>query len=194
MCLKLNRFWQLCFSFSNTIKLCVLFLRLFKCILCLFCHKHTIKHTLFWCETQTLIRGNHFLKLPALFNQTLFVHGLTYYSRSEKMQNCNFKLLVSASISLLRWPPSHSVLFHRISATTDFMTDVNNFPANSRVECGSMCYRIMSKNDCTAFALDKLTGMCICGRKLFVPVVVTGSNLELHIKADCNKIRTGWTK
>ena len=92
---------------------------------------------------------------------------------------------------LLQSPGYQSVLFIETYVTTDFLADIVNFEAKSKVECASHCHRKMNGNACTAFALNESANLCTCGKKRFAPVVDTSSDTILHIASNCPKLKTG---
>ena len=97
-------------------------------------------------------------------------------------------LLAAILTGLLALPLCQPVLFKQTSATVDFLGGLVKFAAKSRIECGAQCFLKMSSHSCTAFALDNLLGMCLCGTKRLTPTPESaGSNKVLHINTDCNK-------
>ena len=87
-----------------------------------------------------------------------------------------------------------STMFERTLATTDYLAEVTTFAVTSRIECGAVCLVKMNHNNCTAFAIDEMSGTCTCGRKRFAPVQETDSVALLYVTASCPKIKTGQLK
>ena len=92
---------------------------------------------------------------------------------------------------LLQSPGYQSVLFIHSYVTTNFLADIVNFEAKSKVECASHCHRKMNGNACTAFALNTSANLCTCGKKRFAPVEETSTDITLHIASKCPKVKTG---
>lgn len=84
-----------------------------------------------------------------------------------------------------------SVLFMQTKATANYLAEVVNFTAMTKIECASNCLLRMNVNVCAAFALNESTNQCMCGKKRFAPVHDNDSETTLHIASNCPKIQTG---